>query len=78
MLILQVSRVIEEAQEWEGDLIFTVGNQQLRVPDFVEHVSLKHLLRVEILKMKVKSKNNTEFKYTPICDIIDIDNTSVI
>ena len=75
MLILQVSRVTDESQEWEGDLIFTVRNQQLREPDFVEHVSLKHLLRVEILKMKVKSKKNTEFKYKPICDISDIDNT---
>ena len=59
--MLQVSRATEDTQEWAGDLLFTVRNQQLLVPDFVEQVSLKHLLRVEILKMKVKSKNNTEF-----------------
>ena len=55
-MMLQVSRVREEYQEWEGDLIFTVRTQPLREPDRVVQVSLKHRLRDEILKIKLKEK----------------------
>ena len=45
----RVREVREESQEWEGDLIFTVRRQQLREPDRLEQISLKHRLRGEIL-----------------------------
>ena len=53
--------MVEESQEWEGDLVFTVRSQKLREPDRLGQVSLRHALEVEILKSQ---------KYTKtICDI---------
>ena len=53
-MMFQVTRVLEESQEWEGDLVFMVRSQKLREPDRVGEVSLKHALEVEILKKTVK------------------------
>ena len=56
-MTLQVARAAEESQEWEGDLLFTVRSQRLLEPDFVGEVSLKHALRVELLKEAAKERN---------------------
>ena len=45
-----MTKVLEECQEWEGDLFFTVRSQKLRQLDRVGQVSLRHALEVEILK----------------------------
>ena len=52
VLMLKVTRVVKESQEWEGDLVFTLRNQKVRQPDRVVQVSLRYVLTVELLKMK--------------------------
>ena len=54
---VQVTGVVEESQEWEGDLVFTVRSQKLREPDRLGQVSLRHALEVEILKIAGRGKS---------------------
>ena len=49
--------MVEESQEWEGDLVFTVRSQKLREPDRLGQVSLRHALEVEILKITGRGKS---------------------
>ena len=49
--------VVEESQEWEGDLTFTVRSQKLREPDRLGQVSLRHALEVEKLKIAGRRKS---------------------